>query len=485
MVTTRRQSKSIEPPALPPVAPPKRKRSNNATSVPSAAHPSAESSSKRRRKGKGSASADLYTVATTSTAAVPAAKKTKLSKITRPHEHSVRKRGTDQENEGTCINTSRVDPNGLRRPAYVDLTRDNDSNEDETVQRLRHTIPQNTDDDDADSRYALGSRRKGKARKSTVPAVRRTAELVFEEDGSEGLDKAEAAIASANYRSSLQNNERDSLTWTATKGANMNRENKEIACQFNEKRRDKTKPKGIATSTGVPSKVVMFTVIEAIDELSLYEGGTMSRPAKIDAQTRQPYDPVQTGEYLSYPVKGTYHLGSIGRYGIDSLPPLPFSLTMPLSEHSFIPRSDNRDSAETSRHGLGFDGALSTQSKVPSVRRPNNYCFTFGKYKGRRIDSVPIEYLRSIHDGDEYYNDKKLQQAFQDLYPKGLYESEAESYTFEKGGFKGKRLDEVPKTYLWGLLRKANEDKLPKKGKGRLERALEVWEKNQLDLTGD
>jgi uncharacterized protein (DUF3820 family) len=211
----------------------------------------------------------------------------------------------------------------------------------------------------------------------------------------------------------------------------------------------------------------------------------MSVPAEVDAQSRQPYEPVQTGEYLSYPVKGTYHLGSIGRYGVASAPSLPFSLTVPLSEHALIRHGQESRTASPSRHGLGFDRALLSRPKSVATRRPNNYCFSFGKYKGRRMDSVPIEYLRSIRDGDEYYGDERLQQAFEDLYPKGLYESEAESYTFEKGGFKGKRLDEVPKTYLWSLVRKANDSKLPKKGKGRLERALELWEKQQLDFTKD
>ena len=105
------------------------------------------------------------------------------------------------------------------------------------------------------------------------------------------------------------------------------------------------------------------------------------------------------------------------------------------------------------RRGLGFDTALTIRSGPPAARRSNNYCLPFGRYRGRRVDSVPISYLQSIYGSDEYYSDTKLLQAVSDLYPNGLYESDAESFTLESGGFKGKRLDEVPKSYVWGLLR--------------------------------
>ena len=143
---------------------------------------------------------------------------------------------------------------------------------------------------------------------------------------------------------------------------------------------------------------------------------------------------------------------------------------------------------EPSRRGLGFDTALTIRSGPPAARRSNNYCLPFGRYRGRRVDSVPISYLQSIYGSDEYYSDTKLLQAVSDLYPNGLYESDAESFTLESGGFKGKRLDEVPKSYVWGLLRQVNQGGAvgnKKEGKTRLERALEAWERRQLDLTRD
>jgi uncharacterized protein (DUF3820 family) len=373
---------------------------------------------------------------------------------------------------------------GSKWSAPVDLTHDNYSSEDD-AKRPRSAVTQDAEDDDSDSRYALSSKRRGRTKKNAAPLARRTAELQFEEDGLEEVDKAEAVVASAANRASTQTNRTEPTPPTAVKDDVTRNIDTIQESQVNNEGTDKTKRRKDVPSLGTPAKIVMFTVIEAIQALSLYQEGTMSIPADIDPQSLQPYRPIETGERLSYPVKGTYHLGALGRYGINTLPPLPFSLTVPLSEHSFIPQSQHASATSSTRHGLGFHAVTSTHPRAATTRRPNNYCFTFGRYKGRRMDSVPIEYLRSIRDGDDYYRDEKLQQAFKDLYPKGLYESEAESYTFEKGGFKGKRLDEVPKTYLWSLLRKAKADQLPKKGKGRLERALELWEKQQLDLTRD
>ncbi|UPX14779.1 uncharacterized protein EKO05_0005251 [Ascochyta rabiei] len=483
MVTTRRRSQTIEPPALLPVAAPKRKRKNDAASASSAAQPPKQPPSKRRRNERGSANRDRPTAPTASTPTRPAPKKARLSRKERISNHNSQQQGEDEGVKNNRPKTGGTSFAGSRHHAHLDLTNDHESSEDETVRRPCPTASQDADDD-ADSRYALDSKRKGRTKKPVAATARRTAELKFEEDGLEEVDKAEAAVADARRQTFAQVSKRSPLTSTLVNNGVSGRSGEDHTPQVNKKRQDKAQRK-TAPPTGVPSKIVMFTVVEAIEALSLYQEGTMSVPVKVDPHSRRPYEPLQTGEYFSYPVKGTYHLGSTGRYGVDTVPPLPFSLTVPLSEHSFIHRTQEASATSTTRRGLGFDSALTSQPKATPVRRPNNYCFTFGKYKGRRMDGVPVEYLRSIRDGDEYYNDRKLQQAFEDLYPKGLYESEAESYTFEKGGFKGKRLDEVPKTYLWGLLRKAKEDQLPKKGKGRLERALEVWEKGQLDLTKD
>ena len=491
MVTTRRRSKQLEQPpalplALPPAAPPKRKRSND--SAPSAAQPPNQPSTKRRKRVKSTAKVDTPPVPSEAAPPAPAAVKrgkprNAVHLDNKPRKHRARSFAQPKAND-----TNRYGP---QQSAPMDLTNDNDDSDDnddlsenDTSRRPQPAASQDADDEDVDSRYTLGSKSKDAPKKNAISKARRTAELNYEEDGLEEVDKAKIAVANASTRTLPLNEGPGSAPWTPINS--VTKLGKVKAQQANGRGADLAYKRNLPPSN-VPCKIVMYTIAEAIAALLLYRDGTMSAPAEIDTVSRQPYEALQTGEYLSYPVKGTYHLGALGRYGIDALSPTPFSLTVPLSEHCFIQTTPDTSTAEPSRAGLGFSSTLPNRPKGPLVRRPNNYCFTFGKYRGRRMDSVPVEYLRSIYNSDDYHNDAKLQQAFADLYPKGLYESDAESYTFEKGGFKGKRLDEVPKSYLWGLLRKKTDggEVGGKKGRGRLERALEVWEKGQLDLTKD
>lgn len=500
MVTTRWQSQTIEPPALPPVAPPKRKRSNVAHPAPSTAQVPDRPSTKRRKKVKSTAKIDLP-------AATPRRPATSAGKVQKPATVAAKRkarRPTAQANgQAKKIEPTKSDVpvQNSWRSIHLDSVDDPISSGDEASRPPQSAALQDADDEDADSRYALGSKRKGSVKKPLVPTTRRTAELRFEEDGLEEVDKSQVALADAVHKTSTQKkqsgpktcttvsesdgkNHRIDMLQASGEGAEMNKEN---LSELLEKGKGKTMPvQRKYPSAGVPSKVVMFTIVEAIATLALYQDGTTSMAAEIDPESRQPYTPLQTGEYLSYPVKGNYHLGALGRYGVKTIPAPPFALTVPLSEHSFVESTATSSTAATSRHGLGFT-APPLRPRAPTTRRPNNYCFTFGRYRGRRVDSVPIEYLRSIFEGDEYYADAKLQQAFTDLYPKGLYESETESFVFEKGGFKGKRLDEVPKSYLWGLIRKKGTgvEVGGKKGRKALERALDVWEKKQLDFTKD
>ncbi|KAF3053835.1 hypothetical protein E8E11_010661 [Didymella keratinophila] len=499
MVTTRRQSKTIDPPALPPVAPPKRKRSDDATPAQSAAQAPNQPSTKRRKKVRSTAKVDSLAAAPAGPVKASEPKKKVLSKTAERKARKQKAQATATAQSGG-VGTA---PSNSQRSTPLDLTND-DSSEDEAPRPPRPAALRDADDEGADSRYTIGSKRKGKAKKTAAATAPWTAELQFEEDGVEEVDKAQVAVADASNRTFALKKKPGPVGGTpinppegsaATKdkvdtpqaGAKAADKTKEKPSQLSAQGKSKNKPvQRKVPPAGVPSKVVMFTIAEAIAALSLYKNGTMSMAAEIDPESRQPYAPLQTGEYLSYPVKSNYHLGALGRYGIDAAAVPPFSLTIPLSEHSFIESSTVTSTAASSRHGLGFT-ALPAQPKTSSVRRANNYCFTFGRYRGRRVDSVPITYLRSIFEGDEYYADTKLQQSFADLYPKGLYESETESFVFEKGGFKGKRLDEVPKSYVWGLIRKKGEgvDVGGKKQRKALERALEVWEKRQLDLTKD
>lgn len=497
MVTTRRQSKTIDPPALPPVAPPKRKRDDDATPAQAAAQTPNQPSTKRRKKVKSTAKIDSPAAGPADPGPAAETKKKPASKTAK------RKAGKQKAEARTATQPRRTGTAGssLPKPAPQNVTNE-ESSEDEAPRPPRPAASQDAVDDDADSRYTIGSKRKGKPKKPAAPIARQTAELQFEEDGIEEVDKAQVAVADASNRASTQIRKPGPVGWTPINERSVVKKDETDLPQSSGKAANKTignPPRACASGTsknklvlrkvpptGVPCKVVMFTITEAIAALSLYKDGAMSMAAEIDPESRQPYAPLQTGEYLSYPVKGNYHLGALGRYGVDAASVPPFSLTVPLSEYSFIESSTvtSTDADAPSRHGLGF-AALPAQPKAPSVRRPNNYCFTFGRYRGRRVDSVPITYLRSIFEGDEYYADAKLQQAFADLYPRGLYESETDSFVFEKGGFKGKRLDEVPKSYVWSLIRKKAEgvEVGGKKGRKALERALEVWEKKQLDLT--
>ena len=491
MVTTRRQSKDFEPIELPRSTRQKRRLSNDATPATSTAQPPNQPSSKRRKKVKSTAKVDTPPVLAGYKPAVPpktsSTRKTKQSwpaKATLGKTYEQKPQGKDTVRPMPSL----VGLHRMRKPADVELIENSDPSDNELTQRSQQpVVSRDTDDEDADSRYALGSKQKGKARKLAAPAARRTAELNFEEDGLEEVDKAKVVVADASVMASKQNKPLARLPSLNDNGSMVKRTGPEVTHQVNGRGKSGVIQKKAVPYSGARSKIVMFTIVEAIATLSLYKDGTMSVPTEVDPQSRQPYESLQTGEFLSYPVKGTYHLGALGRYGSNATYSLPFSLTVPLSEHSIIQHTHDTSIAEPSRQGLGFASTFTSRPQAPLVRRPNNYCFTFGKFRGRRMDTVPITYLRSIFDSDEYHADTKLQQAFTDLYPKGLYESEAESYTFEKGGFKGKRLDEVPKAYVWGLVRKMDKGESVggKKGRGRLERALEVWEKGQLDLTQD
>lgn len=490
MVTTRRQSKDFEPVEIPLVKHQKRKRNNDAEPTPSIAQPPKKPLTKRRKKVKSTAKADKPPVRTAPAPAKPA----KAARARLPKKSASASGAEDTAHRQISRTDDAVQPKtghitGLWKAAALNLTQDSDSSADDRAQRPHPVASRDADDEEADSRYALGSRRKDKVNKIATPVARQTAELKFEDDGLEEVDKAEVAIAglSKSKEASRHSTKRNGVPLKLVNDTKTHRARPEAVSQTNGQQKRGTEQKKAVPPPGVPSRTVMFTILEAIEALALYKDGTLSVPSEIDPQSRQPYEPLQTGDFLSYPVKGIYRLGALGRFGNDIKPSPPFSLTVPLSEYSIVHNTRDITTAESSRHGLGFASIPPTRSQASAVRRPNNYCFTWGKYRGRRMDSVPITYLRSILNSNEYNADAKLQQAFVDLYPKGLYESEAESYTFEKGGFKGKRLDEVPKSYLWGLLRKMNEGEAVggKKGRGRLERALEVWEKGQLDLTRD
>lgn len=490
MVTTCRQPKDLEPVELSVPRPNrngKRKRSNNAAPAPNQQLPS-QPSAKRPRKVKSTAKTGLAPEPTQPTPRLQPAAQPSTEKIpasTKSAERKARKaRAKAKKMDATKPGAIQ---RGGKRSAPVDLTMENDSSDEDPLQPFPDTAPLDSDDDDddADSRYALGPRQRDKKRKPAPIMARQTAELKFEEDGLEEVDKANVVVASKDKSTVNQDKGISFLPLNTVKSTNMGGHN---AINSSRKENSHKGQKKASFTPGAPSWLVMFTVAEAVEALALYKDGTVYGPAAIDPQSRQPYEPLRTGETLSYPVKGTYHLGALGRYGLDTTPALPFALTVPLSEHSMMQTTHSASIGEPSRRGLGFDTALTIRSGPPAARRSNNYCLPFGRYRGRRVDSVPISYLQSIYGSDEYYSDTKLLQAVSDLYPNGLYESDAESFTLESGGFKGKRLDEVPKSYVWGLLRQVNQGGVAgrkKEGKTRLERALEAWERRQLDLTRD
>ena len=480
MVTTRRQSKDFEPVELTvphPSRNSKRKRSNNtanATQLPS------QPLAKRPRKVKSTAKIGIAPEPAQPTprlqpVAQPSTEKTPAS--SKSAERRARKAKARAKEMGAT--KSGRNRRGAKRSAP-------DSSDEGPPQPYPVTTPldpyYDDDDDDADSRYALGPGRKVKKRMPAPTMARQTAELKFEEDGLEEVDKADVAMASK--RTVQQDKGIVLLPSTTVNSTNMGAHN-----AINPSRTENSNqgPKKASFTSGRPSKSVMFTVAEAVEALSLYKDGTINGPAAIDPESRQPYAPLRTGETPSYPVKGTYHLGAIGRYGVDTPPTLPFALTVPLAEHSAPQTTHPASTGDLSRRGLGFNPSLPLRPGPPATRRPNNYCLPFGRYRGRRVDSVPLSYLQTLSESAEFHQDAKLQQAVRDLYPRGLYESEAESFRFESGGFKGRRLDEVPKSYVWGLLRDLRLEGRLGGWKGEaetgLEKALVMWEKRQLDLT--
>ncbi|KAF2995714.1 hypothetical protein E8E13_004273 [Curvularia kusanoi] len=473
MVTTRRQSKDLEPADVPVAALPERKRKRRNKAEPAADVQSVprQPPTKRQKKVRSTARIDAAPAPAQNAPRVP--------------QNIVKGPATTESAEGESRRqTVRRAQQAKKQSAQLGLTIESDSSADEVPQQYPFAAPQDAnDDEDADSRYILGSNRKETTRKPALAAARKTAELMYEEDGLEVIDKADAVLSNTSKRPATKYKGECSQSTVSVSNTNTGGNHSyKIGGSTNNSRQNST-----SFVQGTASRFIMFTVAEAIEFLALYKDGTVNGPENVDPQTRQPYEPLQTGEHLSYPVRGTYHLGALGRYGVDDKPSLPFALTVPLSEAFLVKNAQSASVGEPSRRGLGFDSALAARSSGPAVRRPNNHCFTWGKFRGRRVDSVPITYLRSIFHSHDYNNDANLQRAVLDLYPKGLYESEAESYTFEKGPFKNKRLDEVPNSYLWGLLRKKNDGEAVggKKVKGRLERALEVWEKKQLDLTQD
>jgi hypothetical protein len=76
----------------------------------------------------------------------------------------------------------------------------------------------------------------------------------------------------------------------------------------------------------VTSPTVICTPAEAIATLVRFKN-------KKDTPSKLQHDSVPTGEFLSYPIKCTYHLGGSGRY-VDS--PVATSFTKPNGQGDFV-----------------------------------------------------------------------------------------------------------------------------------------------------
>jgi uncharacterized protein (DUF3820 family) len=118
-------------------------------------------------------------------------------------------------------------------------------------------------------------------------------------------------------------------------------------------------------SVSAPAAVVMFTWAEA---KKVIESANRTRSSL-------PYT-LQTGEYMSYPVTRSYHLGGMGRYKENSS----------RSALQSSRRIDNED-----REALIEDASCSNNQSDGA-----SYVFDWGFNKGQHIKDVPRRYIYSI-----------------------------------------------------------------------------------------
>ena len=226
MVTTCRQPKDLEPVELSVPRPNrngKRKRSNNAAPAPNQQLPS-QPSAKRPRKVKSTAKTGLAPEPTQPTPRLQPAAQPSTEKIpasTKSAERKARKaRAKAKKMDATKPGAIQ---RGGKRSAPVDLTMENDSSDEDPLQPFPDTAPLDSDDDDddADSRYALGPRQRDKKRKPAPIMARQTAELKFEEDGLEEVDKANVVVASKDKSTVKQDKGISFLPLNTVKSTNM------------------------------------------------------------------------------------------------------------------------------------------------------------------------------------------------------------------------------------------------------------------------
>jgi hypothetical protein len=113
-----------------------------------------------------------------------------------------------------------------------------------------------------------------------------------------------------------------------------------------------------------PAAVVMFTWAEA---KRIIEGANRARPSP-------PYT-LQTGDYLSYPVTRSYHLGGMGRYGPDRS------------------RSGHRDSRQVDTE---YGQNSPREASLSAQQSRTDYMYDWGSTCGKHINEVSREYIASI-----------------------------------------------------------------------------------------
>lgn len=188
------------------------------------------------------------------------------------------------------------------------------------------TLQDDIDEAEADSRYALSRRQSGRAEIPIRLAAQLSAESLIEEQ--EEIQPAvyatNAACSTRIQPNTTQDERNESLHDMDAERQEQNKKKKKKERKARARQKKKAHKEHQGNSLAQEEEQVlekneqhkpwapMFTVAEAIAALELAKNGATSRPPIA-------YD-LPTGAFMtSYPVKRSYHLGAMGRYGVASV----------------------------------------------------------------------------------------------------------------------------------------------------------------------
>ncbi|KAH3979151.1 hypothetical protein HBH98_085980 [Parastagonospora nodorum] len=136
--------------------------------------------------------------------------------------------------------------------------------------------------------------------------------------------------------------------------------------------------------------VVMFTQAEAVKILERVIQGAASN-------ARPPYT-LRTGEYISFPVTMSYHLGGMGRYGWA---PSRIAADDPdqtaIKDCEFAPQKAPRNMPRNSNHEAFHDGQAPQRQAAHGMHTvAADYVFNWGTNYGKSIREVGRHYIASV-----------------------------------------------------------------------------------------